>query len=76
MSVEKKDENIVELKESRERERESREKVVVVGVVVGEKKEILLTDREERERGRFRSVFGAAAGGWRESGGRAFSEAD
>lgn len=50
----------------------------MVGVVevVGEKKEILLTDREERERGRFRSVFGAAAGGWRESGGRAFSEAD
>ena len=45
--------------------------------VVVEKKEILLTDREERERGRFRSVFGAAAaGGWLESGGRAYSEAD
>lgn len=44
--------------------------------VVVEKKEILLTGRKE-ERGRFRSVFGAAAaGGWLESGGWAFSEAD
>ena len=41
-----------------------------------EKKEILLTGRKE-EKGRFRSVFGAAAaGGWLESGGWAFSEAD
>ena len=45
--------------------------------VVVEKKEILLTDREGRKKeGVFRSVFGAAAGGWLESGGRAFSEAD
>ena len=49
--------------------------MVVAGGSSG-RKERDFADREERERGRFRSVFGAAAGGWRESGGRAFSEAD